>query len=290
MRKREFWLLVGPSMLVMFGLLVVPLYRTIQWSFQEVQYGAAGVFVGLQNYTAALTDPRFGRAVLFTVVLTLVVTAFLVVLGYIIATLVNQIGKLRPVVLGILLVSYVLPAVVGSAAFSWLFDTNFGGVANLLFTRLTGAEILWFTDVWPNRVMIILFTIWHLLPFSMLIILAGLQGVPDEIIEAAEIDGATSLKSHLLRHRADHPRSAVLRHPDLDHGRAAHLRPADPARAAGRRDRQRVDHVVHLQHRLPRRQRAARSGQRGQRADHPADPADADSLHPRHVQGSEGAR
>src|SRR5918998_35125 len=189
MRKREFALLVGPSMLVMFGLLVVPLYRTIEWSFQEVQYGARGVFVGLQNYAAALTDPRFGRAVLFTVVLTLVVTAALVVLGYVIATLVNQIG--------ILLVSYVLPAVVGSAAFSWLFDTNFGGVANLLFTKLTGAEILWFTDVWPNRVMIILFTIWHLLPFSMLIILAGLQGVPDEIIEAANIDGATSLKSHL---------------------------------------------------------------------------------------------
>jgi multiple sugar transport system permease protein/N,N'-diacetylchitobiose transport system permease protein len=70
-------------------------------------------------------------------------------------------------------------------------------VANLLFTKLTGAEILWFTDVWPNRVMITLFTIWHLLPFSMLIILAGLQGVPDEIIEAANIDGATSLKSHL---------------------------------------------------------------------------------------------
>jgi ABC-type sugar transport system permease subunit len=198
MRKREFALLVGPSMLVMFGLLVVPLYRTIQWSFQEVQYGAAGVFVGLQNYAAALTDPRFGRAVLFTVGLTLVVTAFLVVLGYIIASLVNQIGKLRPVVLGILLVSYVLPAVVGAAAFSWLFDTNFGGVANYLLTSLTGTEILWFTDVWPNRVVITLFTIWHLLPFSMLIILAGLQGVPDEIIEAARIDGATSLKSHLF--------------------------------------------------------------------------------------------
>ena len=62
MRKREFALLVGPSMLVMFGLLVVPLYRTVVWSFQEVEYGAEGVFVGLQNYVTALTDPRFGRA------------------------------------------------------------------------------------------------------------------------------------------------------------------------------------------------------------------------------------
>lgn len=198
MRRREFVLLIAPSVIVMFGLLVVPLYRTIVWSFQEVEYGAPGVFVGLQNYTAALTDPRFLRAVAFTVGLTVAVTAVLVVLGYIIATLVNQLGRLRPVVLGILLVSYVLPNVVGAAAFSWLFDTNFGGVANYLISSLTGSEILWFTDVWPNRVMIVLDTIWHLLPFAMLIILAGLQGVPDEILEAAKIDGATSLKSHLF--------------------------------------------------------------------------------------------
>jgi ABC-type sugar transport system permease subunit len=198
MRKREFALLVAPSMIVMFGLLVIPLYRTIVWSFQEVQYGSPGVFVGLQNYSAALTDPRFLRAVAFTVGLTLIVTAALVVLGYIIATLINQLGRLRPLVLGIMLVSYVLPNVVGAAAFSWLFDTNFGGVANYLLSSLTGSEILWFTDVWPNRVMIVLDTIWHLLPFAMLIILAGLQGVPDEILEAAKIDGATSLKSHLF--------------------------------------------------------------------------------------------
>ena len=198
MRRREFALLVGPSMIVMFGLLVVPLYRTIVWSFQEVEYGATGTFVGLRNYASALTDPRFLRAVGFTVILTLIVTAALVVLGYIIATLVNQLGRLRPLVLGILLVSYVLPNVVGAAAFSWLFDTNFGGVANYLLSSLTGSEILWFTDVWPNRVIIILDTIWHLLPFSMLIILAGLQGVPHEILEAARIDGATALKSHLF--------------------------------------------------------------------------------------------
>ena len=197
MRKREFFLLVGPSMVVMFGLLLLPLIRTIQWSFQEVQYGEAGVFVGLQNYATALTDLRFGKAVAFTIILTVIVTAALVVLGYIIANLINQLGKLRPLVLGLMLVSYVLPNVVGSAAFSWLFDTNFGGVVNYAISSLTGAEILWFTDVWPNRIMIILDTVWHLLPFAMLIILAGLQGVPDEILEAAKIDGATSLKSHL---------------------------------------------------------------------------------------------
>ena len=197
MRKREYAALIAPSMIIMFGFLVVPLYRTIQWSFQDVGYGTPGVFVGVRNYVDALTDDRFGRAVLFTVGLTLTTTAVMLVLGYVIATLMNQIGAARPLVLGIMLVSYVLPHVVGAAAFSWLFDTNFGGVVNYGITLLTGQEVLWFTDAWPNRIMIALNVIWSLLPFAMLIILAGLQGVPTEIIEAAKIDGVSPLQKHL---------------------------------------------------------------------------------------------
>ena len=197
MRKREYVALIAPSLLVMFGFLVVPLYRTIQWSFQNVSYGQPGTFIGLSNYVGALADPRFGRSVLFTVGLTLTTTVAMIVLGYVIATLMNQIGAARPLVLGILLVSYVLPHVVGAAAFSWLFDTNFGGVVNYAISELTGREILWFTDAWPNRIMIALNVIWSLLPFAMLIILAGLQGVPTEIIEASQIDGVSTLKKHL---------------------------------------------------------------------------------------------
>jgi N,N'-diacetylchitobiose transport system permease protein len=91
----------------------------------------------------------------------------------------------------------VLPHVVGAAAFSWLFDSNFGGVVNYALSSITGHEILWFTDPWPNRAMIAMNVIWSQLPFAMLIILAGLQGVPEEVIEAAEIDGAKTLQRHL---------------------------------------------------------------------------------------------
>lgn len=197
MRRREFAVLVGPSLLVMVGLLVLPLVRTLQWSFQEVSYGRAGSFVGLSNYAEALTDPRFGRAVFFTLLLTGIVTAVILVLGYLIAVGVNGLGALRPFILGSMLVAYVLPSVVGAVSFSWLFDSNFGGVLNLVIQRLTGQEFLWFTDTWPNRVMIIAHTVWHLLPFSVLMILAGLQGVPKELREAATIDGASAWKMHL---------------------------------------------------------------------------------------------
>src|SRR5688572_5271035 len=177
MKAREFWLLFAPSFLVMSGLLVIPLVRTIQWSFEEVHYGTPGTFVGLDNFANALTDARFGEAALFTIVVTVITTAILLVLGYIVATGMNRLTLSRPLVLGILLVSYVLPNLVGAVAFSWLFDDNFGGVVNHIISFFGGQQVLWFTDKVPNAILVISNTVWHMLPFAMLIILAGLQGV-----------------------------------------------------------------------------------------------------------------
>jgi ABC-type sugar transport system permease subunit len=196
-RRREFALLVGPSVVVMTGLLLLPLIRTIQWSLQDVDYGSPGRFVGLDNYVEAFGDARFGRAVVFTVILTLSVTAVLLVVGYVLAVLVNGLGRAKPFVLGLLLVPYVIPHIVGATMFSWLFNPNYGGVVNWFVEKLTGQQILWMSETWPNRVIVSLDTIWSMLPFAMLIIVAGLQGVSDEIIEAAKIDGASTLRLHL---------------------------------------------------------------------------------------------
>jgi multiple sugar transport system permease protein/N,N'-diacetylchitobiose transport system permease protein len=197
MRRREFAVLAGPSILVMVGLLVLPLVRTIEWCLQKVDYGSPGSFVGLDNYREAFSDPRFGKAVVFTVILTLIVTAVLLVAGYVLAVLVNGLGRAKPFVLGLLLVPYVIPQIVGATMFSWLFNPNYGGVFSYLFEKLTGAHILWMSETWPNRVVVSLDVVWAMLPFAMLIIVAGLQGVSDEMIEAARIDGASTLRLHL---------------------------------------------------------------------------------------------
>jgi multiple sugar transport system permease protein/N,N'-diacetylchitobiose transport system permease protein len=197
MRKREFAVLAGPSILVMSSLLLLPLYRTVEWSLQKVDYGSPGEFVGLDNYKQAFSDPRLADAVTFTVTLTLLVTAVLMVAGYILAVIVNGLGRAKPYVLGLLLVPYVIPQIVGASMFSWLFNSNYGGVVTYAIEKLTGIEVLWMTDTWPNRILVALNIIWTMLPFAMLIIVAGLQGVPDEIIEAAKIDGASPVRTHL---------------------------------------------------------------------------------------------
>jgi ABC-type sugar transport system permease subunit len=200
MKRRQFWALVAPSVVVMFGFMLVPLYQTLRWSFESVNYGEAGTFIGLTNYRAALSDPRLGRAVVFTVGLTVVASAFCIVFGYILAALVNKLGRARPLVLGILLISYVSPQVVGAVAFSWLFDSNFGGIVDYLLNAVSGGAFgnpLWFTATWPNRLIIVANVVWFMLPFAMLMILAGLQGVSEETLEAAEIDGASPLQRHL---------------------------------------------------------------------------------------------
>ena len=196
MRRREFAMLVGPSVVVMLGLLLLPLVRTLQWSLQDVDYGDPGTFVGLDNYAQAFGDARLGRAVVFTVVLTLMVTAVLLVAGYLLAVLVNGLGRAKPYVLGLLLVPYVIPHIVGATMFSWLFNPNYGGVLSHFVAKLTGQQILWMSETWPNRVLVSLDTVWSMLPFAMLIIVAGLQGVSEEVLEAAKIDGAGWWRLH----------------------------------------------------------------------------------------------
>ena len=272
MRKREFALLVAPSMLVMFGLL-----RRAAVPHDPVELPGGPVRRGRRlrrsaELPAALTDPRFGRAVLFTVVLTLIVTAAAGrarlhhrhpgqparqaaagrarhPAGLLRAADRGRLGRLLLAVRHQLRRRGQLPA-----------HQPDRGRDPLVHRRL--AE--------PHHD----HPVHHLAP-------AAVQHAdhPGRAAGRARRDhrGREDRRGHLaevapVRHRADHPGGAVLRHPDLDHGCAADLRPADPAGAAGRRDRQRVDHAVHLQHRLPRRQRAARPGQRDQRADHPADP------------------
>ncbi len=189
MTRREFAWFVGPSALLMAGLLVVPLAMTVVWSFQDVDYSGPGRWVGLANYTETLSSDRFLSAAAVTVGFTLVIVAGQLVLGYAVALMLDRVRRGRHVLLGLLLVSFVVPQVVGALVFSWLFDDAFGGLANWLLA-FVGLNVNWLTEVWPARSLVVAHSLWHVLAFPVLVFLAGLQTLPAEQLEAADLDGA----------------------------------------------------------------------------------------------------
>ena len=190
MRRRDFVIGVGPATLLMGALLAIPLFYTLTWSLQSVQYGTPGQWIGLENYTRVLGDPLFRTAVAFSVGFAIVDTALLLILGYGLALLLNRARRGRSVFLGVLLVPYVIPSIIGATAFSWLFDDNFGGLANFFLDKITGEQVLWFTTTWPNRGLVLMHGLWAGLPFFMLVLLGALKGVPEDQIEASVVDGA----------------------------------------------------------------------------------------------------
>lgn len=189
MKRREFAWFVGPSALVMTVLLVAPLVMTLMWSFQDVGYGEPGRWVGLDNFTESLSSIRFREAVVVTVAFTLVIVLGQIVLGYALALLLNEVRRGRSVLLGLLLVSFVVPQVVGALVFSWLFNDTFGGLANWTLSEF-GWQVDWLTDPWPARTLVVLHALWHIVAFPTLLFLAGLQTVAKEQLEAADLDGA----------------------------------------------------------------------------------------------------
>jgi len=188
-RLKHFALFAGPAILLMTCLLIVPLVMTFAWSFQNVPVGQPGTFNGIDNYLEIFSSPRFGNAAAFTVVFTLVLTTVKIIVGYGIALLLNRIQRGRMIILALLMASYVVPTVVGALNFSWLFNDIFGGVVNQGL-GLLGIQVNWFTEAGPARLLVGLHALWHEVPFVILVLLAGLQTLPTEPLEAAEVDGA----------------------------------------------------------------------------------------------------
>lgn len=172
-------------------LMAGPLFITAFDSFRKVSYGDPGLFVGFANYTATLGDQRFWAAAGFTTVYTAAMTVGKIVGGYVVGLMLNAVrAKARAFFLGLLLVPYVVPTVIGALVFSWLFNSTFGGLINVLLAPL-GIAPDWFTDPTAAKFLLILHSIWHESAFGILVLVAALQSVPRERIEAAAIDGAS---------------------------------------------------------------------------------------------------
>lgn len=132
---------------------------------------------------------EFLEALKFTLIYTLVTTPFVLGGGLALALAVNRAARgLRGFLISASLLPFIITPVVGALAIKWLFRDN-GLVPHVL--SQFGVEVFWMAQAWSARLLIILYGIWHVLPFAFIVLYAGLQSVPQDALEAATIDGAS---------------------------------------------------------------------------------------------------
>lgn len=197
-RERLGWLLVLPSLIVVVIVALYPLVRTFLLSFTNQRLSSVRVvrWVGISNYTDLLQDPTFLRSISNTVFFAIGSVFFETLLGLIVALVIHSNFKGRGLLRTAMLIPWAIPTAVSSQMWSWMYHDVFGVINDLLVTRLhlLPRKIAWMAD--PNLALpaIIAVDVWKTTPFMALLLLAGLQIIPEDIYEAATVDGATKFQ------------------------------------------------------------------------------------------------
>jgi multiple sugar transport system permease protein len=190
------WLLTAPVVLIVLALLAYPFFDAIFLSFQERFIGKQGSWVGLANYLDFFANPNnyFFKAALITLLYTGGAIAGKFVVGMAMASVLNQDIPARNLFRGLMFLPWAVPAVVSAYVWRFMFDTT--GPINGLIAEYGLADdyIYFFNDAKLALPALILVTIWAGTPFWTMNFLAGMQAIPQELYEAAEIDGAATLQ------------------------------------------------------------------------------------------------
>ncbi|HEY4269869.1 MAG TPA: sugar ABC transporter permease [Galbitalea sp.] len=191
--RLAFWLLL-PACVAVFGVIIYPMFRTLVVSLFQVNSALATVtpFVGLGNYLSVLANSDFWASIGRTFYFTLVSTALELVLGLVVAGLLNAKLRWRWLFRTIVVIPWAIPTIVNAAMWKGIFNAQYGAL-NALLTQLGIIHTYqaWLGD--PNLAlnMVILADVWKTVPLVAFFLLAGLTSIPTELYEAAKLDRAS---------------------------------------------------------------------------------------------------
>jgi multiple sugar transport system permease protein len=200
--KRKQWeplAFASPSLFLIALVIVFPLAYAFYLSLQnfDLSIGPDYEYVGLQNYSEALfRDRRFWASVWNTAIIIAPALVLELLLGLGIALLLNRKIRARPIITALLAIPPMVSPVMAAMAWRMMFGVKYGAINNLgLQLGLIDVYFDWFATPLLSIIAVVLVDIWHNTPFMMLVLLAGLQSIPQELYEAARADGASAWKS-----------------------------------------------------------------------------------------------
>jgi multiple sugar transport system permease protein len=196
-RSRERWLgpaMLLPAVLYIVALVGVPLVLAALYSVGDVKVGSVGYrFVGLDNFRSVLESPAFRRALRNSFIFTIASQVLSLVGGNILALALKDAFPGRRFVRYLILLPWVAPVSIGSMGWKWILDSLYS-IINWVLVWLHLVKPLdvpmWLGEPLLAMISVILVHVWHTLPFTTVILLAGWTSIPKDIPEAAQVDGA----------------------------------------------------------------------------------------------------
>jgi len=184
--------LIAPTVLVFCAVILYPLISAIYLSLFSIYTPTlAGEWVGVDNYTALLASGDFWNAALNTLIWTVGTLMLQLVFGVAMALLLNQSIVFQSLARSLVLFPYFLSTVVAVLVWRWLFNDLYGILNHvLLIAGLIDAPVNWLGQMPNAMISIILVGAWKYFPFVVIVVLARLQSIPEQLYEAATIDGA----------------------------------------------------------------------------------------------------
>jgi multiple sugar transport system permease protein len=190
----ERWLAVAllfPTVVLLGLFIAYPFVKGVELSVTDAKVGVPGHFVGLQNFEQVWNDGIFRVAVWNTCIYTAVTTVFKLALGLWLALLLNNNFKGKAFTRAFILLPFIIPTVLSTLAWKWMFDPTFSVINWLLFhLGIIRSRINWLGEPTLAMISVIIVNVWRGVPFYAISLLAGLQTISPELHEAAAIDGA----------------------------------------------------------------------------------------------------
>ena len=199
-RKRGFlYIFLLPALFFLIGFTLYPIIYNFIISFQEVDAMTLNVpdkeFVGLMNYYEILGDSLFLTVLKNSIVFTLGSVLFQFLIGFALALFLSKKFLLNNVIRGLIVIGWIIPPVVVATIWRWLLNTDFG-LFNYIMSQIgiLSSNISWLTNPSTAMIGVLIANIWFGIPFNMMLMIGGITGLPQNIYEAAEIDGANWLQ------------------------------------------------------------------------------------------------
>lgn len=190
------WLFVLPAFAIRGFTTLYPIVKTFLTSFYDIRL-LAGIheFVGLKNYVTVFQDPKVATSVEFTLIFVLSSMLFHIVLGILLALILNMRFRGRRFLRTIVLIPWAMPMVVIGMAAKWGFNNDYGLINDFVRWSVPHFQMQWLINTGTARIAVIAMDLWKDLPFFSILILSSLQFISSDVYEAARVDGAGPVRA-----------------------------------------------------------------------------------------------